>query len=169
VLELGKTGTAGAEKGAIPVFRDGSVVAILRASDWKESATAVVGDREWVFSKRKGELTGRWAAEPEGAARVRATQTSLWKGTWTADLEGTAVDVESASYWKGTHRFLSGGRQVAESGSTGGWSPRPTLSAEEKVPLDHQVFLLWLLLVISRRNTAAISAATGAAVIGGTS
>jgi hypothetical protein len=168
VLELGRTGTAGAERGAIPVFRDGSVVATLRASDWKESATAVVGDREWVFSKRKGELTGRWAAEPEGTARVSARQTSLWKGTWTADLEGTPVDVESASYWKGTHRFLSGGRQVAESGSTGGWSPRPTLSADA-LPLDHQVFLLWLLLVISRRNTAAISAATGAAVVGGTS
>ncbi|HZB20233.1 MAG TPA: hypothetical protein VE463_10390 [Blastococcus sp.] len=168
MLELGRTGTAGAERGAIPVFRDGSVVATLRASDWKESATAVVGDREWVFSKRKGELTGRWAAEPEGTARVSARQTSLWKGTWTADLEGTPVDVESASYWKGTHRFLSGGRQVAESGSTGGWSPRPTLSADA-LPLDHQVFLLWLLLVISRRNTAAISAATGAAVVGGTS
>jgi hypothetical protein len=169
VLELGRTGTAGAGKGAIPVFRDGSVVATLRASDWKESATAVVGDREWVFSKRKGELTGRWAAEPEESARLRAQQTSLWKGTWTADLEGTPVDVESASYWKGTHRFLSGGRQVAESGSTGGWSPRPTLTADGELPLDHQVFLLWLLLVISRRNTAAITAATGAAVIGGSS
>jgi hypothetical protein len=169
VLELGRTGTAGAERGAIPVFRDGSVVAILRASDWKESATAVVGDREWVFSKRKGELTGRWAAEPEEPARLRAQQTSLWKGTWTADLEGTPVDVQSASYWKGTHRFLSGGRQVAESGSTGGWSPRPTLTADGELPLDHQVFLLWLLLVISRRNTAAITAATGAAVIGGSS
>ena len=169
MLELGRTGTAGAAKGAIPVFRDGSVVATLRASNWKESATAVVGDREWVFSKRKGELTGRWAAEPEGPARVSARQTSLWKDTWTADLEGTPVDVESASYWKGTHRFLSGGRQVAESGSTGGWSPRPTLSADDELPLVHQVFLLWLLLVISRRNTAAISAATGAAVIGGTS
>ena len=169
MLELGKAGTAGTEKGVLPVFRDGSVVATLRASDWKESATAVVGDREWVFSKRRGELTGRWAAEPEGTARVSARQTSLWKGTWTADLEGTPVDVESASYWKGTHRFLSGVRQVAESGSTGGWSPRPTLSADDALPLDHQVFLLWLLLVISRRNTAAISAATGAAVIGGSS
>jgi hypothetical protein len=169
VLELGRTGTAGAEKGAIPVFRDGSVVATLRASDWKESATAVVGDREWVFSKSKGELTGRWAAEPAEAARVSARQTSLWKGTWTADLEGTPVDVESASYWKGTHRFTSGGRQVAESGTTGGWSPRPTLSGADGLPLDHQVFLLWLLLVISRRNTAAVTAATGAAVIGGSS
>jgi len=169
VLELGRTGTAGAEKGAIPVFRNGSVVATLRASDWRESATAVVGDREWVFSKRRGELTGRWAPEPEGTARLSARQTSLWKGTWTADLEGTPVEVESASYWKGTHRFLAAGRQVAESGTTGGWSPRPTLTVHDEMLLDHQVFLLWLLLVISRRNTAAISAATGAAVIGGSS
>jgi len=169
VLELGKAGTAGTEKGVLPVFRDGSVVATLRASNWNESATAVVGDRAWVFSKRKGELRGRWAAEPEESARLSATQTSLWKGTWSADLEGTTVEVESASYWRGTHRFLSGGRQVAESGTTGGWSPRPTLTAGAALPVDHQVFLLWLLLVISRRNTAAISAATGAAVIGGSS
>ncbi|MGY1804816.1 hypothetical protein ACI78T_16155 [Blastococcus sp. SYSU D00922] len=169
MLELGKSGTAGAGKGVIPVFRAGSVVATLRASDWKESATAVVGDREWVFSKRKGVLTGRWAVEPEEAARLRATQTSLWKGTWSADLEGTTVEVESASYWKGTHRFTSGGRAVAESGTTGGWSPRPTLTVHTDLPLDQRVFLLWLLLVISRRNTAAISAATGAAVIGGSS
>ena len=169
MLELGKAGTAGTGKGVLPVFRDGSVVATLRASDWKEAATAVVGDREWAFSKRKGELLARWAAEPEDTARLRARQTSMWKGTWTADLEGTPVEVETLSYWKGTHRFVSGGRQVAESGTTGGWSPRPTLSPAEGLPLDHQVFLLWLLLVISRRNTAAVTAATTAGVVGGSS
>jgi hypothetical protein len=153
----------------VPVLRDGVVVATLQASSWKEAASAVVGGREWLFSKRKGELTARWAAEPQDTARLSARQTSLWKGTWTAQLEGTPVDVEILSYWKGTHRFVSGGRQVAESGTTGGWSPRPTLWADDGMPLDHQVFLLWLLLVISRRNTAAISAATGAAVVGGTS
>ena len=169
MLELGKAGTAGTEKGVLPVFRDGSVVAVLRASDWKEAATAVVGDREWHFTKRKGELRGRWAAEPEDGARLRARQTSMWKGTWTVDLEGTSVEVETLSYWKGTHRFVSRGRQVAESGTTGGWSPRPTLSAESGLLLDHQVFLLWVLLVISRRNTAAVTAATTAGVVGGSS
>jgi hypothetical protein len=169
VLELGKAGTAGAATGVLPVFRDGSVVATLRASDWKESATAVVGDREWVFSRRKGALLARWAAEPDDTARLRARQTSMWKGTWAADLEGSSVEVVGLSYWKGTHRFLSGGRQIAESGSTGGWSPRPTLSTGHDLPLDHQVFLLWLLLVISRRNTAAVTAATTAGVVGGSS
>jgi hypothetical protein len=58
---------------------------------------------------------------------------------------------------------------VAESGTTGGWSPRPTLTADDRLPLDQQVFLLWLEVVLNRRNQAAIGAAAGAAVIGGTS
>jgi hypothetical protein len=169
VLELGKAGSAGTEKGVIPVLRDGAVVATLRASNWKESATAVVGDREWVFAKHKGELTGRWAAEPEGTPRLRAWQASFWKGTWSLDLEGRPVECEGVSFWKGDHRYVSGGSTVAEGGSTGGWSPRPTLNSDPALPLHQQVFLLWLELVISRRNTATVTAATGAAVIGGSS
>ena len=169
MLELGKAGSAGYPKGELPVLRDGSPVALLRASNWKESATAVVGDREWVFAKNKGELTGRWSTEPEDAVRLRASQRSFWRGTWTIDLEGRPVEMENASMWRGTHRYGSAGRQLAESGTTGGWSPRPTLAGDDALPLHQQVFLLWLELVLSRRNTAAVGAAAGAAVIGGSS
>lgn len=169
MLQLGKAGTSGVGKGVLPLLVDGAVVATLQASNWKEQATAVIGEREWLFTRRKGELTGRWAVDPEDAARLRARQTSFWKGTWAAELDGTAVEVETLSYWKGTHRYLAGGQEVARSDSTGGWSPRPTLEAAPHVPLEHQVFLLWLELVITRRNNAAITAATGAAVAGGSS
>jgi hypothetical protein len=169
VLELGKAGSAGTEKGVIPVLRDGSVVATLKAENWKEAGTAVIGNREWVFAKHKGELTGRWAADPDGTARLRLRQASFWRGTWSAVLDGIPVEVQSASAWKGTHRYLSAGRQVGESGSTGGWSPRPTLTAEATMPLEHQVFLLWLELVINRRNMAAVGVATTVAVVGGSS
>jgi hypothetical protein len=169
VLELAKAGSHGHKKDEAPVLRDGAVVAVLRASNWRESATAVVGGREWVFGKSKGELRGRWASEPEDAVRLRASRPSFWTGTWAVELDGGPVEVARVSRWKGTHRFLSGGRQVAQSGSTGGWSPRPTLDAEDSVPLHQQVFLLWMELVLHRRNDAAIGAATGAAVIGGSS
>jgi hypothetical protein len=168
MLELGRAGSAGYGRGELPVLRDGTPVAVLRASNWREAATASVGDREWVFAKTKGELTGRWAAEPEDVVRLRARQKSFWSSEWTADLEGRPVQAKSASWWRSTHRYLSGDRQVAVSGTTGGWSPRPTLDADE-LPLHQQVFLLWLELVISRRNTAAVTAGAGAAVIGGTS
>jgi hypothetical protein len=169
VLELGKAGAHGVGSGVRPVLSGGAVVGTLQASNWKEEATANVGERVWRYSKSKGEIRARWAVDPEDAARLRARQASVWKGTWVADLEGTRVDVAVLSYWKATHRFLSGGQQVAHSGSTGGWSPRPTLTAVPGMPLEHQVFLLWLELVISRRNTAAITAATGVAVVGGSS
>jgi hypothetical protein len=169
VLELAKAGSLGYPKGELPVLRDGSVVALLRASNWKEAATAVVGERVWVFAKTKGVLTGRWVTEPQDAVRLRAAQPSFWKSTWALDLEGRPVEMQNASLWKGTHRYVSGGTRVAESGTTGGWSPRPTLEADDALPLHQQVFLIWLELVLSRRNTAAIGAATSAAVIGGTS
>jgi hypothetical protein len=168
VLELGKSGAAGYARGELPVLRKGSVVAVLRASNWKEAATAVVGDREWVFTKRKGELTGRWDAEPQDTARLRASQKSFWKSTWTLDLEGRPVEMQNASMWKGTHRYLSGGKQLAESGTTGRWSPRPTLTADAALPLHQQVFLLWVELVLSRRN-AAVAGGVAAATIAGSS
>ena len=169
MLVLGKAGSAGCEKGVSPVLRDDVVVATVRASNWKEAATAVVEDREWVLAKAKRELTGRWAADPEGTVRLRARQTSFWRGTWEADLEGTSVQAEVVSRWKGGHCYRSGGRVIAETGTTGGWSPRPTLTADESLPLDQQVYLLWLALVMSRRDEAATTAAIagGAAAAGG--
>lgn len=166
MLELGKAGTLGYPKGEMPVLRDGSVVAVLRASNWKEAATAVVGDRVWVFAKRKGELTGRWAAEPQDTARLRAVQTSFWMGTRTLELEGRPVEMQNASMWRGTHRYLSGGRQLAESGTAGRWSPRPTLTADDALPLHQQVFLLWVELVLSRRNAAVAGGVTAATIAG---
>ena len=156
MLELGKSGSHGTEKGTLPVLDDGAVVATLRAADWKEAATADVGGRGWLF-RREGnrELTGRWAAEPEDAVRVRAHQDSFWKGTWSVDLEGTAVEVVTASLWKGTHRYLVGGQPLAESGLTGRWSTQHTLDVQPALSVDHAVFLLWFELVLGRRAAAA--------------
>lgn len=167
MLELGEAGSLGYPKGGLPVLRDGKAVAALRAANCKEAATAVVGDREWVFTTGKGDLLGRWSTEPEDAARLRARAASCWTGTWALELEGRPVELQNACLWRGTHRYFNGGRQLAESGPTGFWSPRPTLTAEDALPLHQQVFLLWLELVISRRNTA-VAAGTSAAVIGGT-
>ncbi len=156
VLELGRAGAAGGERGVRPVLRGDLVVATLRASTWEEAATAVVANREWVLAKDGRELVGRWPADPAGTARLRARQTSWWRGTWSVDLGGTQVQAQPASWWHGSRRYLAGDRVVAESGSTGGWWPRPTLRADDGLSLDEQVFLLWLELVIRGRDAAVL-------------
>jgi hypothetical protein len=159
VLELGKSGSHGTGKGTLPVLSDGVVVATLNASNWREAATADVGERSWVFRRQGGRaLTARWAVDPEDAVRLSAHQVSYWKSAWTLRLEGAPVEVATLSRWKGTHRYVAGGRPLAESGTTGRWSPRPTLTAHGGLPLDHAVFLLWFELVLSRRSAAAAAA-----------
>jgi hypothetical protein len=160
-IELGTAGSTRA-KGVVPVLRGGAPVAELRASNWGEAATAVVDGRPWIYAKRSGELTARPASDPEHVVRFRARQTSWWRGSWSIDLAGRSLTSQTASAWKGTRRYLDGDRQVAESGTTGGWSPRPTLTADD-LPLEQQVFLLWVELVLDRRTQSA----AGAAVIGG--
>ena len=169
MLELGRAGTAGTEKGTLPVLDGGARVATLRTAKVREAATAVVGGEEWLFTRTGRSTGGRRATEPEGTERLAATQTSWWRGTWEVELDGTRLQMRTASAWRGTHRYLRDGRAVAESGFTGGWLRLPTLTVREPMPLTAQVFLLWLELVLSRRNTAAIGGATGAAVMGGIS
>ncbi|MGY1847403.1 MULTISPECIES: hypothetical protein [unclassified Blastococcus] len=159
MLELGRAGTQGAPKGVLPVLRDGRVVATLRPATWTEAATVAVDGDTWEYARRKRELTGHRSGDPEGTARLRARQTSSWRGTWAIDLEGATVEVRPASRWKGTHRFLLHGRQVAESGTTPGWTPRPAITLDGALPLDQQLFLLWWEHVIRRRVTAAAAVA----------
>src|SRR3712207_3709680 len=129
----------------------------MHASNWKEAATAEVGGRSWVFTRSGRELTGRWAADPEGSTRLSARQTSFWKGTWAVDLEGMPVEMTNVSIWKGSHRYTAAGRQIATCTPTG-WLRRPTLEAGPELGLDQQVFLLWVELVLGRRATAAAAA-----------
>lgn len=161
MLVLGEAGSAGTEKGVSPVLRDGVLVATVRASRWKEAATAVVGKHEWVLAKAGRDLTGREAHDPEGTARLRARPTSWWRGTWDVDLGGAQVQVQPASWRRGSRRYLDGDRVVAESGSTGGWWPRPTLQADDGLSLDQQVFLLWLELVVRGRDAAVLGGGDG--------
>ncbi|MCV2489759.1 hypothetical protein OF117_10335 [Geodermatophilus sp. YIM 151500] len=147
VLELGEAGVGG-----VAVLSGGAVVATLHLSPWRTSATAVVAGRDWVYGARRRELTGRLAAEPAGTARLRAWPTSWWRSRWAVALDGTVLEVQHAAKGPGARRFLSGGRIVAASGRTGGRPALPTLHAADGVPLDHQVFLLWVGMVLDRRS-----------------
>jgi hypothetical protein len=160
VLELGRAGTAGAERGVLPVLRDGAPVGTLRASGWREQATATVEGAALVFGREGRVLTGG----PEGGpVRFRARVASFWTGVWALELDGVQVQMRTTSWWRGTRRYTAGGRTVAESGATG-LLRRPRLTAEASLPVAAQVFLLWVELVILRRSGGV---AAGAAVAGG--
>ncbi len=172
MLEIGKV----KDKRA-PILRGPETVAVLTASNWKDEATLSRGETVWNLRSAKGKrLIGRLSTDPEvtdtgDQARFLAEQTSWWRGTWDITLEGVRYSLGPASIWRGTHRIERGGQQVALSGRTGTWSTRVTLDATDDVPVDHQLFLLWMLMVLNRRadNTAAATAVAGGTAAAGSS
>src|SRR5215213_9174449 len=93
----------------------------------------------------------------QGGAVVARLRASDWREAAMAE-EGATVELEIASRWKGTYRYMSAGRPLAGSGMTGGWSSRPTPTADAELTLPHQVFVFWLQLDLQRRATAAVAA-----------
>jgi hypothetical protein len=164
MLVIGKPGTAGVAKGVLPVLDGDVVVARWRLRSWRESGAVTIRDRDWEFGRRGRELTGRPVDAPEDTVRFSARMTNFWRGEWSLDLDGTAVEGRTLSVWRGTRRYTGGGRVLAESGNSGRWLRRPTLEADPSLSLEAQVFLLWVEYVIRQRSGGA---AAGAAVAGG--
>jgi hypothetical protein len=156
VLELGKAGTAGMQKGECPVLRDGQVVGAMSPKRWRTAALAKLGAEEWVYARYKRDYVGRWATDPEGSMRLRFWQTSMWKDRWAVDLEGRPAEVGRTTrhYGRGTYGVLIDGWLVAVLGGTKGWLTRPTVDATDRLPLHQQMFLLWMQHVLQRRMAA---------------
>jgi hypothetical protein len=160
---LVRAGRRGAGPGVQPVVAGGEgdkdatggdQVATLVPGRWRERATAHVDGVEWVFEKQGRDLVGRWTADPEGTARLRAVRASFWTSRYDLDLEGRTVRVQGAR----TRTWSVGGQQVGTSGHVGWWAPVLTLTLPDDVPVPHVVFGLWLERVLTRRTQAAAAA-----------
>ena len=156
MLVLGSTMTDGVRDKLIPVLADGAVVASLRSRGWQETVAVTVGEQAWTFHGEREELTGRREDDAGGAVRFRARRTGYASHLWDLELHEVPVRMDLVSAAHGTHRFSSGERVLATTDATA-WSAALSLDAEPGLPLDQQVFLLWVAMVTRRRNRPAAS------------
>jgi hypothetical protein len=152
MLQLGQAGTGGYEPGVAPILADGAVAAVIRflggRGGWRPGASVLVDGQEWVYSSKVREIHGRWAQDPEDAARYRARQRGLVRDLWQVDLEGLPVDVRG-SLLTGEHRYLIDGAVVAATATV---DKRLQFHGGAGLTWPQLVFLFWLELSIRRRN-----------------
>lgn len=149
--------------GSIPVLQDETVVARIRASSWRERADVEMTGAPWAFFKRSGELH---AVRDGHTGGMLATRPAMFRQRWDVQADAQTYRIQSAGFMSSRYSVLRDGVSIGESGTPRFWSNRPTLDVDASVPLEHQVFLLWVAFIIRRRTTGT-SAGSSAAGGGG--
>ncbi|MDN5852540.1 MAG: hypothetical protein L0K86_06775, partial [Actinomycetia bacterium] len=144
--------------GAVSVVQNGSIVAEVRASSFRERADVAINAEQWQFFKRSGSLH----AVPEGrTGGMSASRRSVFRQGWEIDAGAQTYRIRPVGFLQTRYRVERAGTRIGESHKASFWSSRPTLDVDASVPLEHQVFLLWVAYIMRRRAAGAAAAGGG--------
>ncbi|HLR84192.1 MAG TPA: hypothetical protein VK059_04540 [Nocardioidaceae bacterium] len=143
--------------GAVHVLQGDSVVAEVRASSFRERADVAIGAAQWEYFKRSGTLHG---VSQGHAGRLSASRQSMFRQGWQVEAGAQAYLIRPEGFFQSRYRVERAGVSIGESRKAGFWSNRPTLDVDADVPLEHQVFLLWIAFIMRRRAAGAAAGAS---------
>lgn len=137
MLEWGRT-----SDGVTTIARDGTPVAAARAAAMRGDMHVEIGGATWLFFASRGELL----AERSGAAHpaLRAVRPGRSRNRWEVRADQIAYSVERTSRLQNQFVVRRDGSDIA-SGVGAGRLRRPTLDVDAGMPIEHEVFLLWLI------------------------
>ncbi|UYM03814.1 hypothetical protein [Solicola gregarius] len=142
--------------GTRPVVRDGSTVATLSPAAQRDDAQVEIGGARWLFYAARGAL---WA-ERSGAEKPTLQAVRKGRRSWRIQTADVAYDVERS----GARRYVVR-RDGSEIGTASGGRPaRAAVEISIGIPVEHEVFLLWL--VGAKHRGAKHTAGPGASTMG---
>lgn len=146
--------------GVVPILRDGYDIAHVRPSSLRERADVEMNAVRWQFFKRRGDLHAVCDGESVG---MTASKPSILRQAWEIQADAQTYRIQPAGFLKTGYQVLRAGATIGHSGKASVWSGRPTLVVETPVPLEHQVFLLWVAFIMRRRASSASASGGGGA------
>lgn len=137
----------------------GATVAVIDLSNWRENATIEVAGRRYLARHRT------WAKEfvledESGRAVATAEKPSAWRERFLFVLGERRYELARGSAWGGTFVVSRAGAGVVGSVRQKGWfSSEVYVELPEELPVEVQMLILWLTMVLRRRQEAASGSA----------
>ncbi|UPK75951.1 hypothetical protein MU582_04760 [Nocardioidaceae bacterium SCSIO 66511] len=135
------------------VVRDGAAIATLRDAAQRDDAYVDIAGTQWLFFAARG---GLWA-ERTGAEKPAAHATRADRSTWRVQTERLAYEVVRS----GRNRYVV--RRAGSEIGSGSGGRRASLDLSVSVPVEHEVFLFWL---IGAKHRGAKSPGAGGSTMG---
>jgi hypothetical protein len=134
---------------------DGSKqIADMDLSLWREKGQATVGDA--VYSVyREGLGHGAFILESDGNMLARAEKPSAFLRSFTIDFQSRQFILKAASAWGRKFLLLDGAVELGSITPDGFLTRRGRVDLPDDLPLPLTIFIIWLTLIIWKRDSDA--------------
>jgi hypothetical protein len=138
---------------AFTVARDGRALSALDISTWRERGDLVVEGEPYRIA-REGLCSGDFRLESVGGGVLAtATKPSILCRTFRVSSGGRTLTLRPRSIWGRALVVREGDRDVGSITPRGVWTHRATAMLPDDLPLPVQTFLLWLAVLIWKRES----------------
>ena len=129
-------------------------VAEIDISWWRDRGELTVQGASFRVS-RQGMMSGDFLLESDRGVMARATKPSMMRRLFVVQHEATTYTLRPRSVLGRTFVLLDGEREVGSITPAGLWSRRANVDLPARIPLAVQVFLIWLTVLMWKREAEA--------------
>lgn len=136
------------------VTEESQAVAEIDMSRWREKGVLTVRGVDYRVY-REGMMSGDFILESAGAVIARADKPSAFHRSFTINFEGRRYTLEAKAVLRRTFLLLDGDREVGALSPEGLFTRRATVDLPQALPLPVRVFIVWLAVVLWKRDSDA--------------
>jgi hypothetical protein len=145
---------------AFTVAEDGRALGTLDISAWRERGVVTVAGQTFTVA-REGFISSDFRLESAGTIVATASKPRVLRREFAVTFSGRNLRLTPRAAWGRALVLLEGERDVGEIRPRSMWCRRATATLPETLPVPVRLFVLWLAMLIWKRDDDAASAATG--------
>lgn len=142
------------------VDRDGRRIAELDMSWWRERGELTIDGATYAI-RRDGLISGDFhLTGADGRKVATASKPSMFRRRFEVVHGGRTWTLEPRSVWGRAMSVLVDGREAGAITPAGAWTRRASANLPEALPVPVQVFMVWLAVLLWKRDEDAATAAS---------
>ena len=131
---------------------NGSLLAEIDIASWREKGLLAVGGSTYKVY-REGLVSGRFVLETNGTEMASAEKPSMLRRSFTVRYDDSAYELRAESAFRRNFVLLEQGVQIGSIVPARMFTRKATVNLPPALPLPVQVFLIWLTVILWKRDS----------------
>jgi hypothetical protein len=141
------------------VLENGRLVAHLNNSAWAERGTISIDGSDYLVY-RENPVSGYFILEKEGSLIARAKKPSAFRESFNIEYSGKSYTLRKESFMGRAFVLCEDDQKTGSLQTMGLFTRKATASLPEGMPMPIRVFIIWLTILLWKRESDSTAAVT---------